>query len=39
LKAYIKISKKNATKEEEEELYKLLDKAGIKYYKLDEIER
>jgi hypothetical protein len=39
MKAYIKITKKNATKEQEEELYKLLDKYGIKYYKLSEIEK
>jgi hypothetical protein len=39
LKAYIKISKKNATKEDEEKLFKLLDEHGIKYYKLSEIEK
>ena len=38
-KAFIKISKKNATKDEIDNLKKILDEAGIKYYVVKEIEK
>lgn len=39
MKAFIKISKKNATQEEIDKMKKLLDDAGIKYYVVEDIEK
>lgn len=39
MRAYIKLSKKNATKEEIDKIRKLLDDAGIEYYMVDDIEK
>lgn len=38
-KAFIKISKKNVTRKEIEELKKLLDETGLKYYVVEDIEK